>query len=130
MYMLCALYDTFYVFLHVCMILINTFAERYIWKIVLHTGVPCLALLTHIDQLCQHVATDNSLVFRSTAVLDVVTNTAAVIGISRSNIIPVHNYENEISTDEAKDALALLALRQMLRLSNDFFFEQLDILGK
>jgi hypothetical protein len=60
----------------------------------------------------------------------VVTNAAALIGISRSNILPVHNYENEIATDEAKDALALLALRQILRLSNDFFFEQLDIMGK
>ena len=87
-------------------------------------------MVTHIDQVCAEVAKDNSLVFRSTSILDLVSNTAEVIGINRSNVMPIHNYENAISTDDSKDVLALLTLRQMLRFADDFFNEQLDVLGK
>lgn len=73
---------------------------------------------------------DVSATFRSTAVKDMVDKTAEFVGMPRSNVLPVKNYESEIELDVNVNILALLALRQMLWFADDFLCNQADLLQK
>ncbi|XP_046343273.2 interferon-induced protein 44-like [Haliotis rufescens] len=89
-------------------------------------GIPQTVLLSKIDKVCRMVDGNLSLTFHSTQIRDLVDQTAALIGLPRSHIFPVKNYEQESELDENVDRLTLLSLRQMLRFTDDFLIQQLQ----
>lgn len=51
---------------------------------------------------------------------------AAMIGLPRSHVIPVKNYENERELDNNINILNLLAMQQILHFADDFLYNHLD----
>ena len=58
-------------------------------------------------------------VFTDEGVKGVVEKVSSLLGLQKNAIFPVKNYESEIDLDVDVDILALMALRQMLFLSED-----------
>ena len=77
-------------------------------------------LLTKLDKVCGHVAQDISNMYKSNTVQSLVDTVATSLLIDQGDVVPVVNYINQTETNVYKDAIALLALRQMLRRCNDF----------
>ncbi len=92
-------------------------------------AIPHVVLLTKIDQVCPYVSNDISQVFLSVDVLSAVDTISTILGVPRSHILPIKNYENEIELDSNVDLLALLAMRQILRNADSYFDEQFDLLN-
>lgn len=90
------------------------------------SGIPQTVLLSKIDKVCRMVDGNLSLTFHSTQIRDLVDQTSALIGLPRSHIFPVKNYEQESELDENVDRLTLLSLRQMLRFTDDFLIQRLQ----
>lgn len=57
---------------------------------------------------------------------DAVNNAAEVIALPRSQVLPVKNYEKEITLDTDINILALMALRKSLEFADDFLENQYD----
>ncbi|XP_077866007.1 uncharacterized protein LOC100377780 [Saccoglossus kowalevskii] len=89
-------------------------------------GIPLIVLLTKIDTACPYVNRDTSMVYRSKYILEKVDELSYKLGVPKSSILPVKNYESELELDTKIDILALSAIRQMLRFSDNFFDDQLD----
>ncbi len=89
-------------------------------------GVPHVVLLTKIDHVCHDVAEDTSLVFHSEDIHNTVTKIAGLLGMPRTLVLPVRNYETATELDNNIDILALTSLRHMLRLADDYFDEKYD----
>ena len=85
-----------------------------------------MVLLTKVDKLCPEVEANTSLVFRSETVQEQVNKIAQLLGIPRSHVLPMKNYETEIELNDDVNILALLCLRQMLRATEDYMFNFLD----
>ena len=51
---------------------------------------------------------------------------AQLLGLPRENVLPVKNYENEVELDENINILALLSLRQVIYLAEDFMENMLE----
>jgi hypothetical protein len=83
-------------------------------------GIPQAVLLTKVDLADQVVAGKISNVFTSKKVEDAVDKISGLLGLPRNNILPVKNYENEMQLDDNISILALLALRQVLYLAEDY----------
>ncbi|WAR13788.1 IF44L-like protein, partial [Mya arenaria] len=83
-------------------------------------------LLTKVDVAWTEVAENVSSVFRNTNVEKVVDTVAKLLGLPRHNVLPVKNYENEVQLEAATSALALLALRQALNITEDFLEDVRD----
>lgn len=83
-------------------------------------------LLTKVDKVCESVSQDLSTVFKSGAVEDIVDKVSQTLGLPRSHILPMKNYEKELDTSVNINILALICLRQILRFSNDFLCNYLD----
>ncbi|XP_064607826.1 interferon-induced protein 44-like [Liolophura sinensis] len=93
-------------------------------------AIPIVVLLTKVDQLCPMVFEDVDATFRSTAVKNMVDKTAELVGVPRSHVLPIKNYESEIELDVNVNILALLGLRQMLWFADDYLCNQADLLQK
>ncbi|XP_078000775.1 uncharacterized protein LOC144453372 [Glandiceps talaboti] len=89
-------------------------------------GIPLIVLLTKVDTACPYVNRDLSLVYRSKYIQEKVEEISYKLGVPRSSILPVKNYESELELDTKVDVLALTALRQMFRFADNFFDDQLD----
>ncbi|KAL3875137.1 hypothetical protein ACJMK2_038065 [Sinanodonta woodiana] len=89
-------------------------------------GVPQVVLLTKVDKVCRSVEEDLSIVFKSGLISDLVDKVSQVMGLPRGHVLPLKNYERELELDINVNILALLALRQILRCSQDFMFNFLD----
>uniref|UniRef100_A0A3Q3W126 G domain-containing protein n=1 Tax=Mola mola TaxID=94237 RepID=A0A3Q3W126_MOLML len=74
-------------------------------------GVHQVALLTHIDQICTETAKDVTNVYQ----------TAALLGMSSSYIVPVKNYSSELKVDVNTDVLLLSAVDHILQYANLYF---------
>ena len=85
----------------------------------LFSDLSFVILLTKMDKVCGHVANEISNMYRSRKVEDLVNHVASRLSIDPSDVVPVVNYILETETNIYKDAIALLALRQMLRRCND-----------
>ncbi|KAG2461596.1 IF44L protein, partial [Polypterus senegalus] len=75
-------------------------------------GVPQVALLSHIDEVCHAVDKD-------------VTAAGNLLGLPVSCIVPVKNYSSELELDCSTDILILNALELILRYA-DLFYEDYD----
>ncbi|XP_053376730.1 interferon-induced protein 44-like [Mercenaria mercenaria] len=89
-------------------------------------GVPQIILLTKVDKLCKDVQADVSSTYKSHTVEQHVDKAAQLLGLPRANVLPVKNYENELELDDNVNILALLSLRQILYLAEDFMENMLE----
>jgi hypothetical protein len=92
-----------------------------------NVGAPQLVFLTKIDKVCGLVEKDISNVYQSEVVQSVVNRAADVIGIPRSHVLPVQNYEREIKLQANLNILALGALHQALMFADDFLENQYEL---
>ncbi|KAL3875141.1 hypothetical protein ACJMK2_038069 [Sinanodonta woodiana] len=90
------------------------------------SGVPQVVLLTKVDKVCHNVEKDLSFIFKSGLISDLVDKVSQVMGLPRGHVLPIKNYEKELELDTKISILSLLALRQMLRFSQDFLFNFLE----
>ena len=91
--------------------------------------MPFVILFTKIDCLDSAVKDDLSMVYHSTVIEGDIETLANKLGVPLSQILPIKNYHKETELNPAIDVLAMSALRQMLRLADDYFEEQMDLLG-
>ncbi|XP_060600190.1 interferon-induced protein 44-like, partial [Ruditapes philippinarum] len=89
-------------------------------------GVPQIILLTKIDKLCKEVQADISTTYKNSVVEKHVDKASQLLGLPRANVLPVKNYENEVELDDNVNILALLSLRQILYLAEDFMENVLE----
>ncbi|XP_053388647.1 interferon-induced protein 44-like [Mercenaria mercenaria] len=84
--------------------------------------IPQMVLLTKVDKLCKDVQSDISFVYQSQIVEEHVDKASQLLGLPRTNILPVKNYEKELRLDENTSILALLSLRQILYFAEDYMY--------
>ncbi|CAG2250104.1 unnamed protein product [Mytilus edulis] len=89
-------------------------------------GIPQLVLLTKIDKVCEATSEDLSQVFFSPVVQETVDRVSQILGLPRSNILPIKNYESEIELQDNVNILTLLTLQQILNSADDYMFNYLD----
>ncbi|CAC5394351.1 unnamed protein product [Mytilus coruscus] len=89
-------------------------------------GVPQVVLLTRIDKVCEVTGEDLSKVFYSPVIQEMVDKVSQIMGLPRSHILPVKNYEVEMELNDNVDILTLLTLQQMLHFSDDYMYNYLD----
>ncbi|XP_062610137.1 interferon-induced protein 44-like [Saccostrea cucullata] len=89
-------------------------------------GIPQVVLLTKIDKVCEPLQRDVGLTYFVPAIQEHVDRVAMMIGLPRSHVIPVKNYESEQDLDTNVNILTLLAMRQILRFADDFLYNYLD----
>ncbi|KAK3577663.1 hypothetical protein CHS0354_000091 [Potamilus streckersoni] len=90
------------------------------------SNVPQVVLLTKVDKVCHNVEHDLSLIFKSGLIANLVDKVSQIMGLPRGHVLPIKNYEKELELDINVSILSLLALRQILRFSQDFLFNFLD----
>ncbi|KAM4628896.1 interferon-induced protein 44 isoform 2-T2 [Polymixia lowei] len=88
-------------------------------------GVHQVALLTHVDQVCQETARDVTQVYKSSAIQKLITEAAALLGMSPSYIVPVRNYSCELALEEGTDVLLLSAVDHILQYVQLYFQDHL-----
>jgi hypothetical protein len=76
-------------------------------------------VLTHVDLICDEVATDETKMFKSSKVHCIVNLASERFGIEKASIHPVVNYVNDFSICYEKNIPILLALRQAMHYSTD-----------
>ncbi|CAC5374801.1 unnamed protein product [Mytilus coruscus] len=89
-------------------------------------GIPQIVLLTKIDKVCEASSEDLSQVFFSPVVQETVDRFSQILGLPRSNILPIKNYESEIELQDNVNILTLLTLQQILNSADDYMFNYLD----
>ncbi|ESO93522.1 hypothetical protein LOTGIDRAFT_119204, partial [Lottia gigantea] len=89
-------------------------------------AVPQVILLTKVDEIAQEVDEDLNNLFYSSEVEEVVTTVSQLVGLPRSHVLPVKNYEKETELNDTVDRYALLSLQQMLRFADDYLYNMLD----
>ena len=89
-------------------------------------GIPQVVLLTKVDKVCKVTGEDLSQVFYSPTVQENVDRVSQVMGLPRSHILPVKNYESEMELNDNINILALLTLQQMLHFADDYMYNYLD----
>jgi GTP-binding protein EngB required for normal cell division len=94
--------------------------------LLLTVGLSQVVLVTKIDKVCSNVEEDVSTVFQSVAIQELVDTVSNILGVPRNHVLPVKNYEKEISVRDDISLLALYSLRQILQASEDFMFNLLD----
>ncbi|XP_071160887.1 interferon-induced protein 44-like [Mytilus edulis] len=94
--------------------------------IIISAGIPQIVLLTKIDKVCEATSEDLSQVFFSPDVHETVDRVSQILGLPRSNILPIKNYESEIELQDNVNILTLLTLQQILNSADDYMFNYLD----
>ncbi|XP_076099527.1 interferon-induced protein 44-like [Mytilus galloprovincialis] len=89
-------------------------------------GIPQVVLLTKIDKVCEATAEDISQVFYSPVIQETVDRVSQIMGLPRSHILPIKNYESEMELNENVNILALLTLQQVLHFADDYMYNYLD----
>ncbi|KAI1891893.1 hypothetical protein AGOR_G00148410 [Albula goreensis] len=84
-------------------------------------GVHQVALLTHVDQVCQGTAGDITKVYRSQLLKKTMERAAVLLGMSMSYIVPVKNYSSELDVDGNIDTLLLCAVKHILQYVDLYF---------
>ena len=85
-----------------------------------------MAILTKIDKACTDDTRDVTRITQDAAIRYAVDKVSAELqGLQRNKIFPVKNYESETVPDQNLEILILLAVRQMLRFSQDFVEEKI-----
>ncbi|KAG9350806.1 hypothetical protein JZ751_024695 [Albula glossodonta] len=89
-------------------------------------GVHQVALLTHVDQVCQATAGDITKVYRSQLLKKTMERAAVLLGMSMSYIVPVKNYSSELDVDGNIDTLLLCAVKHILQYVDLYFKDNLE----
>ncbi|XP_052103654.1 interferon-induced protein 44-like [Mytilus californianus] len=89
-------------------------------------GIPQVVLLTKIDKICEITGEDLSNVFHSPLIRETVDRVSQIMGLPRSHILPVKNYESEMDLNDNVNILALMTLQQMLHFADDYMYNYLD----
>ena len=85
-----------------------------------------MAILTKIDKACTDDTRDVTRIIQDAAIRYAVDKVSAELqGLQRNKIFPDKNYESETVPDQNLEILILLAVRQMLRFSQDFVEEKI-----
>ncbi|XP_053391363.1 interferon-induced protein 44-like, partial [Mercenaria mercenaria] len=92
-------------------------------------GIPRIAVLTKVDELCSFVRDDISYIYHSKPVRDKIQALSEIMGLPISHIHPLKNYTHEQFTDDMKDIPILIALKRAFDFANDYL-EQLMAGGK
>jgi len=71
-----------------------------------------------------------SQVFYSPIIKEAVDSVSQIMGLPRSHILPMKNYESEMELDDGVNTLALMTLLQVLRFSDDYMYNYLDLLDE
>jgi hypothetical protein len=100
--------------------------NQHLYFPCLFKGVPQLVLLTKIDRVCEITGEDLSQVFHSQTIQETVDRVSQIMGLPRSHILPIKNYELEIDVNDYVNILALLSLQQMFHFADDFMYNYLD----
>lgn len=83
-------------------------------------GVPQVVLLTKIDKICETTGKDLSNVFYSSVIEEMIDRVSQIMGLPRSHILPVKNYEAEMEPNDNVNILTLITLQHMLRFCDDY----------
>ncbi|XP_061167739.1 interferon-induced protein 44-like [Saccostrea echinata] len=100
---------------------------KEIQSVIVERGIPQAVYLTKLDKICPHVDMDVTKIFTSTVCKQAVDKVAEMIGVPRSQVFPVKNYEKETRLHISINILALSALRQTLVFADDFLEDQYEI---
>ncbi|XP_061186906.1 uncharacterized protein LOC133195036 [Saccostrea echinata] len=96
-------------------------------SLMIERGIPQTVYLTKLDKICPLVDDDVRRIFNSEACKQAVNKAAEVIGLPRSHVFPVKNYEKETQLQIPVDILALSALRQTLVYADDYLEDQFEL---
>ncbi|XP_062597458.1 interferon-induced protein 44-like isoform X2 [Saccostrea cucullata] len=100
---------------------------KEIQNIIVERGIPQTVYLTKLDKICPNVDQDVTKLFLSNTCKQAVDKVAEMIGVPRSHVFPVKNYEKETRLQETINILALTALRQTLVFADDYLEDQYEI---
>uniref|UniRef100_K1Q7G6 Interferon-induced protein 44-like protein n=1 Tax=Magallana gigas TaxID=29159 RepID=K1Q7G6_MAGGI len=89
-------------------------------------GLPQVVLLTKIDKICASLQDDVGLTYYIPTVQEHVDKVAEMIGLPKSHVIPVKNYESERELNDNINILNLLAMQQILHFADDYLYNYLD----
>uniref|UniRef100_A0A672KUQ1 PrkA AAA domain-containing protein n=1 Tax=Sinocyclocheilus grahami TaxID=75366 RepID=A0A672KUQ1_SINGR len=89
-------------------------------------GVHQVALLTHVDQVCNATRSDITKVYKSKAIQQTVCHAGELLGMATSYIVPVKNYCSELNLGENTDILLLKAVDHILQYVNLYFQDDSD----
>lgn len=84
-------------------------------------GVHQVALLTHIDEVCNCTAQDVSKVYRSRQVQKLIIKAGSLLGMATSYIVPVRNYSSQLELQDNMDILLLNAVDHILQYADLYF---------
>ncbi|XP_062575974.1 uncharacterized protein LOC134237848 [Saccostrea cucullata] len=96
-------------------------------SLMIERGIPQIVYLTKLDKICPFVDEDIRRIFSSEACKQAVDKAAEVIGLPRSHVFPVKNYEKETQRQISVDILALSAVRQTLVYADDYLEDQFEL---
>ncbi|XP_032366032.1 interferon-induced protein 44 isoform X1 [Etheostoma spectabile] len=112
----------------VCVINANTLSQlsenivkkiREIRKEASELGIPQVAILTKIDQVCPEIKDDLQNIYKIKCLKEKMEMFSAKVGIPMNCIFPVKNYHEEIDLDSDVDSLILSALRNIINFGDD-----------
>lgn len=95
-------------------------------SLVVDREIPHVVILTNIDKICCLENDNVQKAFTNGLVETAVNNTARIIGLPRSHVLPVKNYEKETRLKTNINILALTTLRRLLMFADDFLENQYD----
>ena len=90
------------------------------------TDIPVVVLLTKPDKVCSVTSEDISRIYTSNSIWAILSEASEKLGVSKSAILPVKNYDHELELDCRVDILGLYALRQMMRYMDSYFEDYID----
>ncbi|XP_016298188.1 interferon-induced protein 44-like [Sinocyclocheilus anshuiensis] len=96
--------------------------REHISNLVVHQ----VALLTHVDQVCNATGSDITKVYKSKAIQQAMVKAGELLGMATSYIVPVKSYCSELDLDENTDILLLKAVDHILQYVNLYFQDDSD----
>ncbi|OWF38236.1 Interferon-induced protein 44-like [Mizuhopecten yessoensis] len=83
-------------------------------------GIPQLAILSKVDNICEATKQHTAMVYRSPIIRQRCVDAAGCLGLPPMTVMPMKNYFWETSTKDDISILALYNIRQMLRAADSF----------